>query len=309
MNAASITRMTRRRSLRIVAWSACASLILLVIAPATAAGAPPSRLTATELDRILSKAEKSLEKAESAVRKTDPGRVSNLLRRVDEEMARFQTGSRLTELERAFATGRSAAGGGNMEEAGEAVRRARLILPTLSDYMVMRQAEFEGRVALHSAELDDAEGYLVALDRLESAVLPTLLSARITEFREAIARGRDAMVRRDMETGRTEVASARQALDGLHLAGALSRTLFSLRIGSEMMDSRAMIAARDHLNRALRDLRKAVEVASDPLRADLDGARERIEAVWKRLNRPQEGDLDAVLEVTQLIERSRQGLA
>ena len=182
----------------------------------------PSRLTATELDRILSKAEKSLEKAESAVRKTDPGRVSNLLRRVDEEMARFQTGSRLTELVQAFATGRSAAGGGNMEEAGEAVRRARLILPTLSDYMVMRQAEFEGRVALHSAELDDAEGYLVALDRLESAVLPTLLSARITEFREAIARGRDAMVRRDMETGRAEVASARQALDGLHLAGALS---------------------------------------------------------------------------------------
>ena len=304
-----VTRMTRRRSLRTVAWIACASVILFVIAPATAAGAPPSRLTATELDRVLSKAEKSLEKAERAVRKTDPGRVSNLLRRVDEEMARFQTSSRLTELERAFAAGRSAAADGNMEEAAGAVRRARSLLPTLSHYMVMRQAEFEGRVALRSAEMADVEGYLVALDRLESAVLPTLLSTRITEFREAIARGRDAMVRRDMETGRAEIESARQALDGLRLAGALSRTLFSLRISSEMMDSSATIAARDHLNRALKDLRKAVELASDPLRTDLDGARERIEAVWKRLSRPQEGDLDTVLEVTQLIERSRQGLA
>jgi len=309
MNAASVTRPGRRRSLRPVALNACASLLLLMIAPATATGAQPSRLTAGELDRVLSKAEKSLEKAESAVRKTDPGRVSNLLRLVDEEMARFQTGSRLAELEQAFRAGRSAAGGGNMEEAAEAIRRARVILPTLSDYMVTRQAEFEGRAALQAADGADAEGYLAALDRLESAVLPTLLSARITEFRGAIARGRDAMVRRDMETGRAEVASARQALDGLRLAGALSRTLFSLRVGSEMMDSSAMIAARDHFNRALKDLRRAVELAPDPLRADLDGARERIEEIWKRLNRPQEGDLDAVLEITQLIERSREGLA
>ena len=307
MNAAS---RTRRRSTRPVAAAsiACASMVLLVIAPATAAGAPSPRITANELDRILSKAEKSLGKAESAVRKTDPGRVSNLLRRADEEMARFQTGSRLTELERAFATGRSAAGGGNMEEAAEAVRRVRSILPTLSRYTVLRQAEFQGRMALRAADTDDADGYLAALDRLESAVLPTLLTAHITGFREAIARARDAMVRRDMETGRTEVASARQALDGLRLAGALSRTLFSLRIGSEMMDSSAMLAARVHLNRALKDLREAIELTSDPVRADLDGARERIEEIWKRLSRPREGDLDVVMEVTHLIERTREGL-
>lgn len=313
MNSVSTTpgAPTRRPSTRPVtaALIACAAMVLLVIAPPSAVGARSSRLTAIELNRILSKAERSLGKAESAVRKTDPGRVSNLLRHVDEEMERFQTGSRLTELQQAFATGRSAAGGSNMQEAAAAVRRVRSILPTLSHYTVLRQAEFEGRVALRAADTDDADGYLAALDGLESAVLPTILAARVTGIREAIAHARDAMVRRDMETGRTEIASARRALDGLRLAGALSRTLFSLRIGSEMMDSSAVLAARDHLNRALKDLQKAVELTSDPLRADLNGAHERIKEIWKRLGRPQEGDLDVVLEVTQLIERTRQGLA
>jgi hypothetical protein len=289
--------------------SAVGGLILIGLALVRPAGAATEPLSASDLERALARAEKFLVKAESALRGTDAGRVSKLLHRVDGEMAEFERGSRLTDIESAFEGGRSAASGGDLEQGAAAVRRARSMLPTLADYTVIRQAEVESRLALRAAESEDADAFLEALERFELSLLPKILRARVTEVREAIDRARTAMVRQDMEAGREEVAAARRALNGLRLAGALSRALFALRIGSEMIGGSATLAAQDHLYRALRALATAVEVAPDALRTDLEEARGRVLEIAKRLSRPQEGDLEALLEVARLIENSRKGPA
>jgi hypothetical protein len=297
-------RARRRFASRPFLVAACLiSIGLTLVRPA---GAAAERLSASELERVLSGAEKSLLKAENALRKTDAGRVSKLLRRVDEAMAQFESGSGLAEIDSAFEEARSAASSGDLQQAAAAVRRARSFLPSLADYTVTRQAEVESRSALIAAESGDTDAFLAALEDFELSVLPKILSARVTEIREAMDRGRTAMVRRNMEGGREEVAAARRALNGLHLAGALSRTLFALRISSEMMMGSATLAAQDHLYRALRALGTAVEAAPDGLRAELDGTRGRLREISKRLGRPQEGDLEAVQEAARQIEASRE---
>ncbi len=299
-------RSAARRPRRGKTLIAALAIAAAAIAPSAPLASDP--LSAGDLDRILGRADRSLGKAENAVRGSDPGRVSLLLQRVDEEMAQFESGSRLADLEAALESGRASADGGDLQGAAEAVRRARVVLPALSDYTETRQAEIESRGALRAAGANDADGYLAALERFETAVMPGVLVTRITEVREAIARARAAMVRRDMEAGRLEVDAARRALAGLRLAGALSRSLFSLRIGSEMMDDSALLAARDHLNRALRSLSTAIEFAPEDLRDDLDAARARVQAIRKRLGKPQDGDLDALREITGVIERTREAL-
>src|SRR5438552_3670364 len=83
-----------------------------------------------------------------------------------------------------------------------------------------------------AAEAGDATACAAALDRFAASILAPVLSARLREARQAIGRARTAMVRNDMAMGRTEVGAARRALDGLRYAGALSRALFALQIGS-----------------------------------------------------------------------------
>ncbi len=259
--------------------------------PACAAGRP------ADLRDSLERAGKALGKAEDALRGKDPGRVSLLLRRADEHLARFQEMSGLETLLAALESGRAAARDGRPAAAGAAVQRARMVVPGLADFAVTRQAEAAGRAALGAAERQDGPGCLKALGDLEVAVLPAVLLARVREAREAIARGRTAMVRRDMQAGLSEAAAARRALDGLTYAGTLSRALFALTVGSELLAERASLAARDQIQKALRDLKLAVELAPEPRRGVLQAAREEVLAVWKRINRPLDGDAAKLLEI------------
>jgi hypothetical protein len=133
------------------------------------------------------------------------------------------------------------------------------------------------------------------MDRLEAAVLAPILLARIHQAREAIARGRAAMVRRDMKGGAAEVAAARGALEGLRYAGAMSRATFHLDVGSELLRGGALLAARDQTQRALRDLRLALDAGPEEDRAELRQISDEVRGIWRRMGRVVGGD-DARLE-------------
>jgi hypothetical protein len=267
--------------------------------PAGAAG------TQADLRDSLDRAGRTINKAEDALRGKDPARVSLLLRRTDEQLARFQETSGLETLQAALASARAAAREGQWAAAVAAVQRARAVGPGLADFAVTRQAEVAGRAALSAAERQDGPRCLEALDDLERAVLPAVLLSRVREAREAIARGRAVMVRRDMQAGIAEVAAARQALDGLTYAGALSRALFALTIASELLAERASLAARDQIQKGLRDLKLAVEQAPEPRRAALQAARDEAFGLWKRINRPLDGDAAKLAEIARTVESIR----
>lgn len=271
--------------------------------PAAWSASPPA--SAADLRDSLEKAERALEKAEGAVRGKDAGRVSLLLHRADEELASFEASSGLADLIRILEDGRSAARGGNLVAAGEAVQRARALSPLLSDYTVTRQAEEASRAALGAVRGAQAPVFLEALDRFEAAILPRVLVARIGEARKAIAQGRTALVRRDMKAGAAEVAAAKRSIDGLHYAAALSRARFAMSIGSELLASRASLAARDQIQKALRDLELAIELAPGERRAALEEARRAALEIWRRVNRPLEGDPQKLEEVSRTIEELR----
>ncbi|HEU4402323.1 MAG TPA: hypothetical protein VFT43_09475, partial [Candidatus Polarisedimenticolia bacterium] len=272
-----------RAAARLLALSLAGEITVAAAAAASpeAPSTPPAPLaSAAELRGWIEKAENALDKAAGAARGNDPGRVSLILKKADDELARFEASSRLEELARAFAAGRAGSGGGDFAAAVAGIQRAREILPALADYTVTRQTEEAGRAALHAAQTGDGPGCLSAFDRLEAAVLAPVLLARAREARAAIARGRTAMVRRDLKGGAAEVQAARRAIDGLSYAGALSRSLFALRVGSELLAQRALVAARDQVQKGLRDLRHAADLAPEAQRDPLEQAYARGSEIW-----------------------------
>jgi hypothetical protein len=280
------------------------ALLACALLPAIRAGADPaaspggrdSRAAGpADLRKLLDRAVTAVDRAAGAMGGTDAGRVSLLLVRADEAIARFEEASRLAALLQAFEEARAAAGRGDLGAGAVAVDRARERLPALADYVVTRQAEESGRAALRAARAEEVPAFLAGLEHLEAAVLAPALLARIREARQAIARGRAAMVRRDMKGGAAEVAAAGAALGGVRYSGALSRATFALAVGSELLRDGALIAARDQARRALRDLRLAIEVGPEEGRAELQQARDEVAAIWKRMRRVVEGD-DAKLE-------------
>jgi len=290
----SATEPRRRRAAPGTALAVLLAGLAAAAAPAAATSAPAAasrpaaerppaeRLTPAELRSSLEKADKFLRQAERSVRGTDPGKVSLLLARADEELTRFQEGSGLLALQRAFEEARRAARASDMTAAGAAVRRARDLMGSVSEFTVLRQTEEASRAAQHAADSMDGPELLEALERFEAAVLAPVLLARLREAREAIGRARQAMVRRNMQDGRAQIAAARRALDGLGYAGALSRASFSLTIGAELLASSSVIAGRDQVLKASRELRRAAEVAPDETRAALEQARLEAGAIWKR---------------------------
>ena len=302
-------------------WGSERRAALLALTVALAVGAPraatpraePRRPIArnvvgpADLDRHLEKAEKALGRAEGAVRGHDPGRVSLLLKRVDDEAAQFETLSRIQDFAAAVAAARDAARGGNFAAVAEAMNRARALLPGLADYVVLREAEMAVRAALAAAEKGDASEALPAIDRFERAILPAVLLRRLGEAHEAVARARAAMVRRDMPGGAREIAAIRSAFNGLRFAGALSRAVFGLGIGSELMEQGALIAARDQVQHALRDLRTAQELSSGHVPDGLDQAVASTAEVWRRSTRPEKDDPGRLLEARRTVEAIRAG--
>ncbi len=271
--------------------------------PAARPSSPPAR--PTDVQRRLDKAEKALGKAEHSLRGRDPGRVTLLLKRIEEELAGFQSASRIDDLVAAIDTARREARGADPKAALASIQAIRVIYPALADYAVVRQAEESSRAALHATQVGDGAGCLEALDRFDASILAPVLLRRIREARDAVARSRTAMVRNDRTGGRAEVAAVRQALDGLKYAGALSRAQFGVRIGSELLDQGALVAARDQVQRALRDLRAAAELGPESQRPEVERARDSVEEVWRRVTRPQDGDSRRLDEAARAIEAIR----
>ncbi|HEV8700743.1 MAG TPA: hypothetical protein VGV60_05680 [Candidatus Polarisedimenticolia bacterium] len=310
-------------------------------------GASARLATPAELRAVLQKAVKALTRAEDALRGKDPGEVGLLLLRADEHLERFQSASGLEALAKALKEARAAVGvgdargggagigvpgaagagaagaraagaaetgtpgppadGSDLAAAAEAVRRARDLMTPLAEYTVLRQGVEAGHAALRAAGAMDRAEFLAALDRLEKATLVPVLMARLREARDGISRGRLAMVRRDMDAGRTQVAAARRACDGLEYAGAMSRASFALSVGAELLASNSVIAARDQIQKALRELRHASEFASETQRAVLEQARAEGADIWKRSSRPRASTAEAakLADIARRVEAVR----
>jgi hypothetical protein len=268
-------------------------------APATTIGRP------ADLQKHMDKAMKVLIKAESAVTGRDPGRVTLLLTRLAEEMANFERVSGLGELIQTLDQARREAGGSDPRAAVGPILRVRALYPALADYTVLVDAEEASRTALSGAEAGRGPDCLQALDRFEASILAPVLLKRVRETRDSVARSRAAMVRADMAGGRQEVAAVRRALDGLRYAGDLSRVQFGLRAGSEMLGQGALVAAKDLIQKALRDLRDAATSGPEAQRPDVVRARDTVEEVWRRATRPRKGDAGRLSETAEAVEQIR----
>lgn len=266
---------------------------------------PTEAATPAGLRSILEKADNALGQAERAVQGKDPGKVSLLLQRADELLASFQESSGLERLVKALDDGRAAARGSDMVAAGEAVRRASGLMSAVTDYVVLRQAAETSRSALRAADAQDGPAFLQALDRFDSSILAPVLLARLREAREAIARARQAMVRNNMQDGRARIAEARRAMNGLAYAGAVSRASYSLAIGAELLESDSVIAARDQLQKALRDLKTAAAVGPDESRPALEEMRAQTAEIWKRSGRANQTDAGHLVDLARRVDAIR----
>jgi hypothetical protein len=277
-------------------------------APLGAADSPIGPSSPADLRDRFEKAEKSLRRASDAIDDHDPGRVSLLLRRADEEIAAFESGSGVASLIAAIAATRSAVGREDWTGAGTALRAGRIGMVSLSDYSVPRSAEVAFRAAQSALGVPDRDGALAALTRLEAATLAPALQSRLRAAHEAVARGRTMMVRNDMKGGRTEVDAARAALDGVAYVGALSGARYGLMVAAELLRDRALLAARDQAQKGLRDLRTAIELAPEAVKPALTEVQTEAAAIWRRINHAEPADADRLAADSESIETVRQQL-
>ena len=274
--------------------------------PAPAAPAPAGPAHNVDLDKQFEKAEKLLDKAGGAAIGNDPGRVSTLLRRADEEIARFQDASGLERLIAEIERSRALARADDLAGAETSLRAARRYLAPLAPYTVGRSAEVAFRSAQSAAEEKNASDFLAAVDRLEAATLAPALLDRLQKTRAAIGRARSFMVRSDLPNGRREVDAARSAFHGVTYIASLSRARYGLLVGSELLEVGALLAARDQTQKALRELRQARDLAPERSQEALQTAQEEATAVWRRINKPAAGDAQALAAAGERIEAVRQ---
>lgn len=281
--------------------------ISLAVALLPAPLPPPSAatLTPSALRSILEKTDKTLAQAEKTVKGKDPGKVSLYLARVDELLVSFQEGARLAELAKSFDEARAAAGAEEWTRAASAVRRASALMNPLSDYVVLRQSAESSRAALLAADSHDLAGFQKSLDRFDASILAPVMLARVREARDAIGRARQAMVYNNMPNGQARIGEVRRALSGLFHAGALSRSVFALAIGAEMLEAGSIISAKDQLQRALRDLKLAAETGPQEVRPALEEARATTSDIWKRASRATPDDVKRTAELARGVDAIR----
>ncbi|HKQ97552.1 MAG TPA: hypothetical protein VJV75_06740 [Candidatus Polarisedimenticolia bacterium] len=279
-------------------------------APAPVPPAAPTGdlLNAADLRDRMEKTLKVLRKAQDATDGTDAGKVSFFLQRADELMIEFQAGSGLDTITGAFAAARAAASKGEFTAARADLFRGRKSLRSLSDYTVARPAEVAYRAADAALDGGNAQAFDAAVGRLEATVLPGYLKARVGDARAAIARGRSAMVRRDMKAGRKEVDSARLALGRLDYASALSQSRYALMIGGELLGEGAFLAAKDQVQDALRQVARAIRKAPEADVEALNAVDTDVKEIWRRVSKPQPDDAGRLAEAADQIETLRQKL-
>lgn len=281
-------------------------------APSPAARPPQpaaAAMSPADLERHLEKAESALGKAEGAVSGRDPGRVSLLLKRIDDELGIFEVNARFAPLAGALDGARAAARRDDLRAARTMLQTARSLYPPLADYAVLQQTEESSRAALRAAEGGDGADCLASIDRFEASLRPGLLLKRVGEARQAITRTRLAMVRNDMKAGVAELRAARHAINGLRYAGALSRAQYGLRVGADLLEQQALMAARDQVQKALRSLRAAADLgAHGPDASDLGSTRDSVAKIWRRMTRAQGDDAHRLFEAATTVEAIRRRL-
>jgi hypothetical protein len=277
------------------------AVVLLIAVVSLAAGGT----TPADLRSILDKTDKMVGQAEHAVGGKDPGKVSLILARVDELLASFLDQSGLEALVKSFDDGRAAARGNDLQASSGAVHRASGLMAPLTDFVVLRQAAETSRAALRAADARDAPAFLAAFDRFDASIMAPVLLARVREARAAVARARQAMVRNNMPDGRARIAEVRRGLNGLIHAGALSRATYALAMGSELLQGRSVISARDQLQKGMRDLKLAAETGPDDSRPALEDARARTVEIWKRSGHALPEDAGRLAELARGVDLLR----
>ena len=275
---------------------------------ASLAAASPPRASPSELRDQFEKADKLLNRSADAAQGHDPGRVSLLLRRADEEIGGFEETSGLKPFAAAVERSREEARRADLAAAEASLRGARLFLASLSSYIVPRSAEVAFRTALSAAADGNPHDFLAAVDRLESATLAPVLLESLRQAREAVARGRSMMVRSDLPSGRKEIETARTALQGVTYVATLSHAAYNLMVASELLGDGALLAARDLTQKGLRELRQALDLAPAEAKEPLRQAQEEATIIWRRINRPQPGDAASLAAAGDRIEGVRQAL-
>ena len=287
-----------------------AALGLAVLAPipgAAAAEAPAAvrPYSPVELQDRYEKVEKLLRKAGDALQDKDAARLSFLLQRADEEMARFESGSNVNRYLAAVTEARQAADSGALPQAETAIRAARTALPPIGDYIIPRAMEVAYRAALQGVAENSVEAFRKGLQEMDEATLAGPIAARSRETREAMGRTRKAMGRNDAAGGRKELDAAVAALARIGYGGRLSRARSGLVLASELLRDGAILAAKDQTQKGLRELAEAIVAAPEADRAALAQAQEEARAVWRRLNRPEKDDPDRLASASERIETLR----
>ncbi|HZN02816.1 MAG TPA: hypothetical protein VFD06_04445 [Candidatus Polarisedimenticolia bacterium] len=308
--ATSATDATRSRGA--MAAAVAATLLLLATGRAGTSGAFAAEAPAAvdpdtpgDLRDRFEKIEKLLRKAVDALEDKDQARVSFLLQRADEQMARFEAGSNVARYLASLDAARQAADQGTLPAAETALRAARTALPPLGDYTVARSMEIAFRAALQGAADGSVEEFRKGLLEMDEATLAGPIAARCREVREAMGRTRKAMGRNDAVAGRKELDAAVAALARIDYGGLLSRARSGLQLASELLRGRATLAARDQTQRGLKELAEAIPIAPEADREPLTRAQEEARTVWRRLNRAEKDDPDRLAAASEQIETLR----
>ena len=276
-------------------------------APALAAEAPDKvePYSPGELAERFEKVEKLLRKSGDALKDKDMARVSFLLQRADEEMARFEAGSNVARYLASLDQARQAADQGTLPQAETAIRAARTSLPPLGDYTVARSVEIGYRAALQGVADGSVDEFRKGLEAMDEATLAGPVAARSKEVREAMGRTRKAMGRNDASGGRKEMDAAVAALARIDYGGLLSRARSGLQLASELLRDGATLAARDQTQKGLKELAEAIPIAPEADKEPLTKSQEEARAVWRRLNRAGKDDPDLLAAASERIETLR----
>jgi hypothetical protein len=285
---------------RALAISLAVALLPVPWPASSAAAMTPSALRST-----LDKTDRTIAQAEKAVTGKDPGKVSLYLARVDELLVSFQDDTRLADLAKSFDQARASARASEWPGAASAVRRGSALMTPLSDYVVLRQAAESSRAALQAADAHDLTAFLDSVDRFDASILAPVMLARVREAREAIGKARQAMVHNNMPDGQKRIGEVRRAMNGLFHAGALSRAVFALSIGAEMLETGSAISAKDQLQRALRDLKLAADTGPQEVRPTLEETRTTTADIWKRVSRATPDDAKRTAELARTVDAIR----
>jgi hypothetical protein len=265
-------------------------------------------MTPADLRDQFEKCLKTLRKAEDAADGRDAGRVSLILQRADELIVKFDAGAGIDEFVGVLSASRAAAIAGDFQAAGSTLRHGREILRSLADYTVARPTEVAYRSALAALEDRNPDDFEAAIGRLEATVQAPYLADRLRDARAAITRGRAAMVRNDMKTGRKEIVAARVALGRMGYAASLGQARHGLLVAAELLRDGAFLTAREQARQGIHAIRAALGRAPEPDVETLNIAESTANEVWRRLSKPDPGDPGRLEAAADQIETLRRRL-